>query len=111
MIDTLAAMLETVWATPNLRLYLVLLWLLYLVLLGIWIVLQKREPVATLSWLMALALLPYVGFLIYFLLGPQKITRQRLRRSRTSSTAARSSAPASAQEPCEHRRRGSILPR
>ena len=81
MIDTLAAMLETVWATPHLRLYLVLLWLLYLVPLGIWIVLQKREPVATLSWLMALALLPYVGFLIYFLLGPQKITRQRLRRS------------------------------
>lgn len=81
MIDTLAAMLETVWATPNLRLYLVLLWLLYLVPLGIWIVLQKREPVATLSWLMALALLPYVGFLIYFLLGPQKITRQRLRRT------------------------------
>ena len=78
MIETFAAMLETVWSTPNLRLYLVLLWLLYLIPLGIWIVLQKREPVATLSWLMALALLPYVGFLIYFLLGPQKITRQRL---------------------------------
>ncbi len=82
MIETLAAMLETVWSTPNLRLYLVLLWLLYLIPLGILIVLQKREPVATLSWLMALALLPYVGFLIYFLLGPQKISRQRLRRTR-----------------------------
>ena len=50
-----------------------------------WIVLQKREPVATLSWVMSLALLPYVGFLIYFLLGPQKIQRQRLRRGRSRS--------------------------
>lgn len=58
-------------------------WLTYLLLLGGWIVLQKREPVATLSWLMGLALLPYIGFLIYHLLGPQKITRQRLRRARS----------------------------
>lgn len=58
-------------------------WLTYLLLLGGWIVLQKREPVATLSWLMGLALLPYIGFLIYHLLGPQKIKRQRLRRARS----------------------------
>ena len=70
---------------PRLGLYLVLAWLLYLVGLGVWIVLQKREPVATLSWVMSLALLPYVGFLIYFLLGPQKIQRQRLRRGRSRS--------------------------
>src|SRR5690606_1109589 len=41
---------------------------------------QKREPVATLSWLLGLALLPYVGFLIYHVFGPQKIRRHRLRR-------------------------------
>jgi len=57
-------------------------WVVYLVLLGAWIVLQKREPVATLSWLLALALLPYIGFLVYHLLGPQRIERQRLRRIR-----------------------------
>ncbi len=57
-------------------------WLLYLVLLGGWIVLQKREPAATLSWLLGLALLPYIGFAIYHLFGPQKIARQRLRRTR-----------------------------
>jgi cardiolipin synthase len=34
---------------------------------------------------MSLALFPYVGFLIYFLLGPQKIQRQRLRRGRSRS--------------------------
>ncbi|MBO9718040.1 MAG: cardiolipin synthase [Pseudoxanthomonas sp.] len=70
---------------PRLGLYLLVAWLLYMIGLGVWIVLQKREPVATLSWLMSLALLPYVGFLIYFLLGPQKIQRQRLRRGRSRS--------------------------
>ncbi|WP_037083432.1 cardiolipin synthase [Pseudoxanthomonas sp. J35] len=68
---------------PRLGLYLGLAWVLYMVGLGVWIVLQKREPVATLSWLMSLALLPYIGFVIYFLLGPQKIQRQRLRRGRS----------------------------
>lgn len=70
-------------AIPHLKFYLAFAWLLYLVPLCIWIVLQKREPVATLSWLITLALLPYVGFLIYLLLGPQKINRQRLRRGRS----------------------------
>ena len=51
-------------------------------LAGGWIVLQKREPAATLSWLMGLALLPYVGFLVYHVFGPQKIRRHRLRRAR-----------------------------
>ena len=62
---------ETAWAwlgeLPALGLYLVLAWLAYVLGLSLWIILQKREPVATLSWVMSLALLPYVGFLIYFL--------------------------------------------
>ena len=70
-------------SVPYLRLYLTLGWALYMLLLGGWIVLQKREPVATLSWLLGLALLPYVGFLIYHVFGPQRIERQRLRRART----------------------------
>ncbi len=68
---------------PWLGLALFIGWVVYMIVLGGWIVLQKREPVATLSWLLGLALLPYVGFLIYHLLGPQKIQRQRLRRARS----------------------------
>jgi cardiolipin synthase A/B len=68
---------------PKIGLALLIGWLTYLIWLGGWIVLQKREPVATVSWLLGLALLPYVGFLIYHLLGPQKIHRQRLRRARS----------------------------
>jgi len=80
MLETLQQLWHALWAIPHLKLYLTLAWLLYLVPLCGWIVLQKREPVATLTWLLSLALLPYLGYLIYFLLGPQKINRQRMRR-------------------------------
>ena len=62
---------------------LVGVWIAYLVVLAGWIVLQKREPIATLSWLLSLALLPVLGLLIYHFLGPQRIKRQGLRRSRS----------------------------
>lgn len=82
--------LRSAWSAfasiPNLGLYLVLGWLTYVIWLGLWIVLQKREPVATLSWLISLAALPYIGFLIYFFFGPQRIRRQRLRRVRARAT-------------------------
>lgn len=61
-------------------------WAIYIVGLGGWIVLQKREPVATLSWLFGLALLPYLGFIVYWWLGPQRIKRHRLRRQRSRTS-------------------------
>ena len=72
--------LQVLW--PNISLVLGLLWLLYIALLGAWILLQKREPIATLSWLLSLALLPFVGFVIYHFLGPTRIKRQNLKRSK-----------------------------
>ncbi len=74
---------EWLASIPHIGLYLALGWALYLVCLGGWIVLQKRTPVATLSWLLGLAALPYVGFLVYLVLGPQRIRRHRLRRARS----------------------------
>ena len=65
--------LQDIWhaivSIPHLGLYLTLGWLGYLVWLGLWIVLQKREPVATLSWLISLAALPFVGFVVYYFSG------------------------------------------
>jgi len=63
--------------------YLTLAWIGYVLWLGGWIVLQKRAPAATLSWLLGLAALPFVGFLVYHVFGPHRIKRQRLRRART----------------------------
>ena len=33
-------------------------WLVYIICLSIWIILQKRAPVSTLSWILALAFIP-----------------------------------------------------
>ena len=73
--DSLTALWQDLVAIPHIGFYLTAGWAIYLVWLSTWIVLQKREPVATLSWLFSLALLPYIGFLIYFFFGPQRIHR------------------------------------
>ena len=83
MIDVLHDSWSALSQIPHVGLYLGLGWLLYLIGLGGWIVLQKREPAATMSWLLGLALLPLAGFLIYHVFGPQRIHRHRLRRARS----------------------------
>jgi cardiolipin synthase A/B len=80
--DTMS--LDTVW--PLLKPALLGVWIAYLVVLAGWIVMQKREPIATLSWLLSLALLPVLGLVIYHFLGPQRIKRHRLRRSRSRAS-------------------------
>jgi cardiolipin synthase len=44
------------------------------------IVLQRREPTATLAWVLAIVLLPYVGVLIYLVAGRRRLNRQVRRR-------------------------------
>ena len=56
--------------------------ILYVVVLGGWILLEKRSPVATLAWILSLVALPGVGFFVYWMLGPRKIRKRRLRRLR-----------------------------
>jgi hypothetical protein len=52
MLDWLGEGWAALLAIPRIEFWLIAGWLGYLVLLGGWIVLQKREPVATLSWLL-----------------------------------------------------------
>ena len=51
--------------------------------LSVWIVMQKRSPVSTMSWILSLALLPFAGFVIYYFLGPQRLKKQRIKRLRS----------------------------
>lgn len=44
------------------------------------IVLQRREPTATLAWVLGIFLLPWVGLLLYILIGRQRLNRQVRRR-------------------------------
>lgn len=49
------------------------------------IVLQRREPTATLAWVLAVVLIPYVGMMIYLLIGRRRLNRQ-IRRRRARAT-------------------------
>ncbi|MDM0016951.1 cardiolipin synthase [Variovorax saccharolyticus] len=62
-------------------------WSGYIAVLSMWIVMQKRAPVSTMSWILSLALLPFAGFLIYYFLGPQRLRKQRLKRLRSRAGA------------------------
>ena len=61
MVDAVRELLQWLHGVPHLALYLVLGWSAYLLFLGGWIVLQKREPVATVSWLLGLAAASWRG--------------------------------------------------
>jgi cardiolipin synthase len=67
----------------SVKLWLSVGWSLYVVVVGIWILLQRSQPIATLSWLLSMAALPVVGLLVYYYFGPQRMKRQRIKRLRS----------------------------
>ncbi len=83
MRETLHDLWTSLSSIPHVAQILAAAYLTYLIVLACYIVLQKREPVATLSWILSLAALPYIGLFVFYLFGPQKIVRQRLRRGRS----------------------------
>jgi cardiolipin synthase len=62
----------------SVKLWLSVGWSLYVVVVGIWILLQRSQPITTLSWLLSMAALPVVGLLVYYYFGPQRMKRQRI---------------------------------
>lgn len=94
MVDALVLGWQSLVSSPWSHWLLGLAWAAYVIVLGGWIILQKREPVATLSWLLGLAVLPYIGFIIYLVFGPQKIRRHRLRRARSRAQLPPEQTPA-----------------
>ena len=64
-----------------------LAWSGYIAVLSVWIVMQKRAPVSTMSWILSLALLPFAGFVVYYFLGPQRLRKQRVKRLRSRASA------------------------
>lgn len=78
-----------------------LAWLLWIALVGIGLILERRSPAATLAWLLALLFMPYFGFLVYLLFGPRRLHRRRLRYGRARDRLIQSTC---------HLRSGHILP-
>jgi cardiolipin synthase len=64
----------------------------YFVVLSAWILLEKRQPAATLAWILSLMALPGVGFVIYFFFGPRRVKKSRLRRLRAQQAIGRPAA-------------------
>jgi cardiolipin synthase A/B len=64
------------------------LWIAYLVVVAVWITMQRRQPAATLAWILGLAALPYLGFFLFYVFGPRRLRRSRLRRFRARAALA-----------------------
>lgn len=45
----------------------------------LFILLERRPPVSTLAWIFGLVLLPFVGIPVYFVFGPRRLVRRKLR--------------------------------
>ena len=73
--------------------------LLYVTVLSAWILLEKRSPVATLAWILSLIALPYVGFALYFFLGPRRVFRKRLRHRRARGAVQPTTPMLAADDP------------
>ncbi len=56
----------------------------YLVAMIVVIILEKRSPISTLAWILALTFLPYIGLILYFFIGPHRVRRKRIRHSRST---------------------------
>ena len=77
---------------------LVVLWLVYAVWLATWVILQKKDPAATLAWLMSLVFLPYLGFFIFYFFGPRRVRRSSAKRKGSYEAIKRAFALESAQQ-------------
>lgn len=53
----------------------------YVLALAVVIMLEKRSPLSTLAWIFGLALLPVVGLVVWYLLGPLRLRRKRSKRA------------------------------
>lgn len=81
------------WSHDNAVFLLSVIWSVYAVVVSVWVLMQRRAPVATLSWLLAMAVLPVGGLGIYYFFGPQRFKRQRIKRLRSRrSSRVRTSA-------------------
>lgn len=67
--------------------------IVWIATLCVGILLERRSPQATLAWILTLALMPYVGIIVYLLVGPRRLRRKARRyawaRSQVAHTTGR----------------------
>lgn len=57
----------------------------WVAVLSVYIVFERRSPLSTISWILALSVLPVIGFAVYFFLGPRRFDRKKLRRTESQA--------------------------
>ncbi|MBC7840999.1 MAG: cardiolipin synthase [Gemmatimonadaceae bacterium] len=69
--------------------WLIAVEVVWVVAMSGYILLERRPPLATLAWIIGLAYLPVLGFVVYYFLGPRRLSRKRRRRvmARTAKRA------------------------
>lgn len=77
------------------------LYVLWIVSAIVFILLQRRPPTTTLAWLIGFMSLPFVGAIVYFLFGPRRLERRRLRRTLAKDQAAQLVPDAAAEMPAK----------
>jgi cardiolipin synthase len=87
--------------SEHLGLLLTILWFVYAIGLATWVIMQKREPAATLAWVFSLVFLPYLGFLIFYFFGPRKVRRSESRRRGSYEAIRKAYAPGEAEAEAE----------
>jgi cardiolipin synthase len=85
----------------HLGIWLTGLWLAYAVGLAVWVIMQKREPAATLAWVFSLLFLPYLGFFIFYFFGPRKLRRSETKRRGSYEAVRQAYAPGDAHANAE----------
>lgn len=72
----------TIWTT------IYVLEVLWVIGFSLWLIQQRRSPVATIAWIAVLAWLPIVGVAVYQFFGPPRLRRKKLRRARAKTVVA-----------------------
>lgn len=57
--------------------------LVWVFVLAVGLILERRSPVATLAWILVLMWLPALGILVYLVLGPRRLNRKKRKRAAT----------------------------
>lgn len=66
-----------------------MLYLVWVVVSTLYILAQRRPPIATLCWIMAFISVPVLSAVFYFVFGPRKLKRRNFRRELARHLAAR----------------------
>ena len=69
----------------------------WIVGVAVWVATERRAPASTLAWFVVLAFLPVLGLPIYWLVGPRRLRRKRVRYQGLKETLAASLAVVEAQ--------------